>query len=207
MSSVNWFQTQCRRSLPSGVSTLAGAARLGLRRLDAAFGFSPLSCGASQPSQPLPSDLNKAKLSDLARSIGYRKAPDATHVKAASSPRTPRLACGGQGTTSQAAQNPGFFVFPATDPGSKLFLGLAEGDPPAHFTPRPSCSADFVPPLRRNFGSVLQKLHQPSARSTSGALLEGLGGSFHHPTFSATAAAIHWFSDTPSCFASVGQPS
>jgi len=97
MSSVNWFQTQCRRSLPSGVSTFAGAARLGLRRLDAAFGFSPLSCGASQPSHPLPSDLNKTKLSDQARSIGYRKAPDATHVKAASSRRTPRLACGGQG--------------------------------------------------------------------------------------------------------------
>jgi hypothetical protein len=39
MSSVNWFQTQCRRSLSSGVSTFPGAARLGLRRLDAALWF------------------------------------------------------------------------------------------------------------------------------------------------------------------------
>ena len=147
MSSVNWFQTQCRRSLPSGVSTLAGAARLGLRRLDAAFGFSPLSCGASQPSQPLPSDLNKAKLSDLARSIGYRKAPDATHVKAASSRRTPRLACGGQGTTSQAAQNPGFSCFPAIDSESERFLGLAEGELlSARFTPAVVLLSGLRPP-------------------------------------------------------------
>jgi len=98
----------------------------------------------------------------VAPASATEKAPDATHVKAASSRRTPRLACGGQGTTSQAAQNPGFFVFPATDPGSKLFLGLAEGDPPAHFTPRPSCSADFVPRLRRNLGAFFKNLISPA---------------------------------------------
>jgi hypothetical protein len=45
--------------------------------------------------------------------------------------------------------------------------------------------------FRRILGSGAQKFHQPFSGRIPSALLKKVSGSFYHPTFSATATAIH----------------
>jgi hypothetical protein len=54
----------------------------------------------------------------------------------------------------------------------------------------------------REFGRGAKKLHESFAGGLACPLFEKSAAVSTTPTFSATAAAIHWFNDTPSSFAS-----
>jgi len=74
-----------------GVSTSAGAARCGLRRLDAALWFCPLCRTDPAVSQPfLPPDLIEPPF-PMQRPASVSESAGATQLKAASSGRTVRL--------------------------------------------------------------------------------------------------------------------
>ena len=65
----------------------------------------------------------------------------------------------------------------------------------------------FVSRLGRKVWNFLKEPHQACSRGAPGPRREELGGSLHSPTLSTTAAAIHWFSDTPSSLARLCVPS